>query len=139
MSGREEHPRPKVFVGNSQQMLRDIKQSLKHLTRQPETKTQQPSQAVNAGLKANTTVVEQPPQSSVVVNRPVGHNPSRRFSGHAKALDQIRSSLKPYEAPESGYSSCTESCSTSQPAGETINKQVLEKLRMLGFDEVQYF
>ena len=135
MSGRKEHPRPLVLVGDGQQMLRDIKQSLKHFTRQSETKTQQPS-ASNAGPKANTTVEEQEPQSSLVVNRPVGHTPNRRFLGHASALDQIRI---PYEASESGYSSCAESCNSSQSAEETIDEEVLEKLRVLGFDEVQYF
>lgn len=131
MSGsREEQMKPKVFVGNSQQMLRDIKQSLKHLTRQPEGRTQQTT-ASNAGARVNATVVEQ----AAVMNRPIGHNPNRRFSGHAKALAEIRSSLKPFEAPESGYSSCSESTSSTQPAGEAISKRLLEQLKVMGLDE----
>lgn len=62
------------------------------------------------------------------------HNPNRRFSGHARALAEIRSSLKPFEATESGYSSCNEGQSCTQP--ESINKQVLDQLRAAGVEEV---
>lgn len=138
MSGREGEPppRPKIFVGNSQQMLRDIKQSLKHLTRQPEARISQQTAASNEGPKINATVVDpRAQQASGVANRPMVHNPNRRFSGHAKALAEIRSSLKPFETPESGYSSCSESSTCAQPAGESINKQVLEQLRAIGLDD----
>ena len=133
-----DQPKPKVYVGNHQQMLRDIKQSLKHLTRQPEVRTTQQTVASNTISKINSTGVEQTAQASGVnvSNKPMVHNPNRRFSGHARALAEIRSSLKPFETPESGYSSCSESPSCTQPVGETINKQVLEQLRAIGLDEV---
>lgn len=132
-----ESTKPRTYVGNSQQMLRDIKQSLKHLSRQPEARGTQQTTASNTGPKGSATVVEAVSQASgVAANRPMVHNPNRRFSGHAKALAEIRSMLKPFETPESGYSSCSESSSCTQPAGESINKQVLEQLRAMGLDEV---
>lgn len=127
-----EQMKPKVFVGNHQQMLRDIKQSLKHLTRQPEVKTsQQPS---DSATKTTSAIFEPANQVSGVSNKPMVHNPNRRFSGHARALAEIRSSLKPFEATESGYSSCNEGQSCTQP--ESINKQVLDQLRAAGVEEV---
>lgn len=127
-----EQMKPKVFVGNHQQMLRDIKQSLKHLTRQPEVKnSQQPS---DSAIKTTSAIFEPTNQASGLSNKPMVHNPSRRFSGHARALAEIRSSLKPFEATESGYSSCNEGQSCTQP--ESINKQVLDQLRAAGVEEV---
>ena len=134
-----EQPKPKVYIGNQQQMLRDIKQSLKHLTRQPEVRATQQTVASNTISKVNSTGVEATAQASGLVNvanKPMVHNPNRRFSGHTRALAEIRSSLKPFETPESGYSSCSESPSCTQPVGETINKQALEQLRAIGLDEV---
>lgn len=127
MAEREGEPARKIaFVGNSQQMLRDIKQSLRHLKRQPEQQrpeatriSQQP--ATSAG--SNSVTVGEPNAT-----RPLAQNPNRRIS-HAKALAEIRSSLKPFETTESGYSSCSES-------GESINKQFFSTLKALGFDEV---
>lgn len=126
-----EQMKPKVFVGNHQQMLRDIKQSLKHLTRQPEVKnSQQPN---DSAIKTTSAIFEPTNQASGLSNKPMVHNPSRRFSGHARALAEIRSSLKPFEATESGYSSCNEGQSCTQP--ESINKQVLDQLRAAGVEE----
>lgn len=129
MAEREGEPARKIaFVGNSQQMLRDIKQSLRHLKRQPEQQrpeatriSQQP--ATSAG--SNAVIVGHAEPNAT---RPMAQNPNRRIS-HAKALAEIRSSLKPFETTESGYSSCSES-------GESINKQFLSQLKALGFDEV---
>lgn len=132
---REQHRvpeqlKPKLFVGNHQQMLRDIEQSLKHLKKKPEKKrTQQPT-ASNTATKATTAVFEPTSQARGLSNKPVVHNPSRRFSGHEKALAEIKSSLKPFETPESGYSSCNESSISTQP--ESINKRVLDQLRAVG-------
>lgn len=129
-----EQPKPKIFVGNHQQMLRDIKQSLKHLTRQPEGRNpQQTAASSSTGPRKNATVVESTAQGSGAVNKTMVHNPNRRFSGHAKILAEIKSSLKPFETPESGYSSCSEGPSCTSP--ESINKQVLDQLRAIGLDE----
>ena len=130
MAEREGEPARKIaFVGNSQQMLRDIKQSLRHLKRQPEQQrpettriSQQP--ATSAGCNSVTVGQHAEPNAT----RPMAQNPNRRIS-HAKALAEIRSSLKPFETTESGYSSCSES-------GESVNKQFLNQLKALGFDEV---
>lgn len=129
MAEREgEQARKIAFVGNSQQMLRDIKQSLRHLKRQPEQQRpettrilQQP--ATSAG-SSSVTVGHAEPNAA----RSMAQNPSRRIS-RARALAEIRSSLKPFETTESGYSSCSES-------GESINKQFLSQLMAMGFDEV---
>lgn len=131
MAEREGEPARKIaFVGNSQQMLRDIKQSLRHLKRQPEQQrpettriSQQP--ATSAGSNSVTVGQHAEPNTT----KPMAQNSSRRIS-HAKALAEIRSSLKPFETTESGYSSCSES-------GESINKQFLSQLKALGFDEVR--
>ena len=112
-------------------MLRDIKQSLRHLKRQPEQQRpettrilQQP--ATSAGSNSVTVGQHAEPNTT----RSMAQNPNRRITGsHAKALAEIRSSLKPFETTESGYSSCSES-------GESINKQFLSQLKALGFDEV---
>lgn len=103
---------PPTYVGNHPQMLRDINDTLRHLrNRQPTP------EALNGN--GTTNAPRQPP---------------RRISGqHAKALAEIRSSLEPYAASESGYSSCSE-CST--PSAETVNRQFLNQLKAVGYDEV---
>lgn len=126
---REGEPtRRTTYVGNSQQMLRDIKKSLQHLKRQPEQPqrlSQQPV-ATPSSNTATTVVHEQTTQPNA---SRIAHNPNRRGMSHAKALAEIRSSLKPFEATESGYSSCSEN-------GEAINKQYLmSQLKAMGLDE----
>lgn len=126
---REGEPtRRTTYVGNSQQMLRDIKKSLQHLKRQPEQPqrlSQQPA-ATPSSNTATTVVHEQTTQPNA---SRIAHNPNRRGMSHAKALAEIRSSLKPFEATESGYSSCSEN-------GEAINKQYLmSQLKAMGLDE----
>lgn len=126
---REGEPtRRTTYVGNSQQMLRDIKKSLQHLKRQPEQPqrlSQQPA-ATPSSNTATTVVHEQTTQPNA---SRIAYNPNRRGMSHAKALAEIRSSLKPFEATESGYSSCSEN-------GEAINKQYLmSQLKAMGLDE----
>lgn len=134
MSVREgETTRRTTYVGNSQQMLRDIRQSLMHLRRQPEQRQEPPrisqqSAAAPSSNAATTVVQESTTQANAT--RPIAHNQNRRGMSHAKALAEIRSSLKPFETTESGYSSCSES-------GESINKQYLmSQLKAMGLDEV---
>lgn len=133
MSVREgETTRRTTYVGNSQQMLRDIRQSLMHLRRQPEQRQEPPrisqqSAAAPSSNAATTVVQESTTQANAT--RPIAHNQNRRGMSHAKALAEIRSSLKPFETTESGYSSCSES-------GESINKQYLmSQLKAMGLDE----
>lgn len=132
MSMREgEQTRRTTYVGNSQQMLRDIKKSLQHLKRQPEQpqRLSQQAAATPSSNAATTVVHEQTTQANATR---IVHNPNRRGMSHAKALAEIRSSLKPFEATESGYSSCSEN-------GEAFNKQYLMgQLKAMGLDEVLY-
>lgn len=131
MAEREGEPAARriAYVGNSQLMLRDIKQSLRHLSRQPEQRVQEASrisqQPATSGSNV-ATVAETASQSNA--SRSMAQNPNRRIST-ARALAEIRSSLKPFETTESGYSSCSES-------GESINKQFLSQLKAMGLDEV---
>lgn len=123
-----EQTRRTTYVGNSQQMLRDIKKSLQHLKRQPEQpqRLSQQAAATPSSNAATTVVHEQTTQANATR---IVHNPNRRGMSHAKALAEIRSSLKPFEATESGYSSCSEN-------GEAFNKQYLMgQLKAMGLDE----
>lgn len=130
MAEREGEPAARriAYVGNSQQMLRDIKQSLRHLSRQPEQRPEAPriSQQPASSSSNVATVAEIPPQANA--SRTMTQNPSRR-TFTARALAEIRSSLKPFETTESGYSSSSE-------CGESMNKQFLSQLRAMGLDEV---
>lgn len=108
---------PPTFVGNQQQMLRDIRENLRHLHRQS-PKPQGSEGAKVCGSEAPNGNRQQ----------------NRRISGqHQKALAEIRSSLEPYATSESGYSSCSE-CST--PSADGINRQYLNQLKAIGYDEV---
>lgn len=131
MAEREGEPAARriAYVGNSQLMLRDIKQSLRHLSRQPDQRpeaTRISQQSATPGSNV-ATVAETTLQANA--SRPMAQNSNRRIST-ARALAEIRSSLKPFETTESGYSSCSES-------GEAINKQFLSQLKAMGLDEVR--
>ena len=138
--------RPLMYVGNSQFMLREIRESLQHLKRQSDRQESSGSQ-LRSG--SNTTL------TGNVGEQSSQHNPNRRFSGHAKTLAEIRNSLEPYatttpsmneftsavdpystQLPESGYSSSSE-CSTFSSSGESANRQYLNQLKPMGLDEVR--
>lgn len=148
MAEQETRPKRQVYVGNSQRMLSEIRESLKHLKRKPEN-VQQKQQTIETRTSAAFTEnVSTAPSSSgtsqhltnATRNFPHNNNNNNRRSsyGHpsyAPQLAEIRNSIEPYfyGACESGYSSCSE-CST--PSAETINKQFLHQLVTIGFEEV---
>ncbi|XP_070568259.1 serine/threonine-protein kinase LATS1-like [Ptychodera flava] len=115
--------RPKTFpnttyVGNSRQMLKEIRESLKHL-QIPEqipgsSKTSSPLRGSSSDTQpADATRQRQP----------------TKFSSHQKALDKIRTSLQPYEnAFQNGL----------DPTGATpaqVNRAMVHQLMQHGYDE----
>ncbi|EDO36033.1 predicted protein, partial [Nematostella vectensis] len=114
--------RPQPYVGNSQQMLKEIRESLKHLPRQQQG--QQPTGDVRTS-GATTCITPVTTQ----LNR--GQQNRVNANGKARALAEIRNSLEPYAACESGYSSCTESTAHL----ENINKQLNHQLMAIGYDQ----
>ncbi|MEE6517332.1 hypothetical protein FKM82_027495 [Ascaphus truei] len=104
------HMRPKTFpasnyMGNSRQMLLEIRESLRHLPK--------PSNAAKA--EQGAPKAEDPRQ---------GRNPPKFVTYH-KALAEIRNSLLPF-ANASG---------SSQRGGSEVNRQMFHDLQAAGFDE----
>ena len=141
MAEQETRPKRQVYVGNSQKMLSEIRESLKHLKRKPENSQQRQQTIETKTSAAFTENVSTAPTSSASsqhftnTTRSYTLNNNNRRSSYAPQLAEIRSSLEPYfyGTCESGYSSCSE-CST--PSAETINKQFLQQLVAIGFEEV---
>lgn len=135
---QEESKEPKrrqghqTLIMNNQQMLREIRESLKHLQRGKDppigTPTGEARTTASVSSETSATSVSLAPSSSTKSS-----HQARRFSGsgHAETLAKIRSSLEPYAASESGYSSCSESSTAD------INRQFLHQLVAIGFDEVR--
>lgn len=130
--------RPPTMVMNSQQMLREIRESLLHLRRQP----QDPKCGVPVTEVRTTAAPTSENAASSITSTPGIPNSryplqNRRFSGsgHAETLAKIRSSLEPYAASESGYSSCSESTASYT---DGISRAYLKQLVAIGYDEVSY-
>ncbi|XP_030053918.1 serine/threonine-protein kinase LATS1 isoform X1 [Microcaecilia unicolor] len=103
--------RPKTFpasnyAGNSQQMLLEIRESLRNLPK--------PSDATKVEHSLGKMTVEDPRQGRSV-----------KFGTYHKALQEIRNSLQPF-ANETGSSS---------RVSPEINQQMLQELQAAGFDE----
>lgn len=130
--------RPTTMVMNSHQMLREIRESLIHLRRQPQdsksgiptTEVRTTGAPTSENAACSLTSTPGVPNSRYPLQ-------NRRFSGsgHAETLAKIRSSLEPYAASESGYSSCSESTASST---DGINRQYLKQLVAIGYDEVSF-
>jgi hypothetical protein len=136
MAQEEIKKRPPTLVMNSHQMLREIRESLLHLRRQP----QDPLTGMPATDVRTSGAPTSENASSSVSSTPGMPNSryplqTRRFSGsgHAETLAKIRSSLEPYAASESGYSSCSESNASNT---DGIHRQFLHQLVAIGYDEV---
>ncbi|XP_066471706.1 serine/threonine-protein kinase LATS1 isoform X2 [Tiliqua scincoides] len=104
--------RPKTFpasnyTGSSQQMLQEIRESLRNLPK--------PSEAAKVDQNVGKVLTEDPRQ---------GRNPPKFVTYH-KALQEIRNSLLPF---------ANESSSSSRGTSE-INRQMLQDLQAAGFDE----
>lgn len=144
MADQETRPKRQQYVGNSQKMLSEIRESLKHLKRKPENSQLPQRQAIETRTKgAITENVSTVPTSSAPAQQlsnatrsfPLNNNRRSSVQSYAQQLAEIRSSLEPYATCESGYSSCSE-CST--PSAETMNRQFhsfLQQLVAIGFDE----
>uniref|UniRef100_W5NK60 non-specific serine/threonine protein kinase n=1 Tax=Lepisosteus oculatus TaxID=7918 RepID=W5NK60_LEPOC len=107
--------RPKTFPasnygGSSHQMLQEIRESLRHLSR-PSDAPKMESGAAGKGP------VEDPRQQ--------GRNSNPKFNTYHKALQEIRKSLMPFanESGSSGRGTCE------------VNKQMLMELQNAGFEE----
>lgn len=108
--------RPKTFPasnysGNSQQMLQEIRESLRNLTR--------PSDAPKADVSAGKGPPDDPRQQ--------GRSTNPRNPHHHRALQEIRKSLMPFA-----------NGTTSSGHTTDINKHMLQVLQDAGFDEVMY-
>ncbi|XP_045150322.1 serine/threonine-protein kinase LATS1 isoform X2 [Echinops telfairi] len=104
--------RPKTFpassyIGNSRQMLQEIRESLRNLSK--------PSDAAKAEHNMSKMAAEDPRQ---VRNPP-------KFGTHHKALQEIRNSLLPF---------ANETSSSSRSTSE-VNSQTFQDLHTTGFDE----
>lgn len=107
--------RPKTFPasnysGNSQQMLQEIRESLRNLSR--------PSDAPKADGNAGKGPLDDPRQQ--------GRSTNPRNPHHHRALQEIRKSLMPFAFNET----------TSSGHTTDINKHMLQVLQDAGFDEV---
>lgn len=107
--------RPKTFPasnysGNSQQMLQEIRESLRNLSR--------PSDAPKADGSAGKGPPDDPRQQ--------GRSTNPRNPHHHRALQEIRKSLMPFAFNET----------TSSGHTTDINKHMLQVLQDAGFDEV---
>lgn len=105
--------RPKTFpasnyTGSSQQMLHEIRESLRNLPK--------PSEATKAEQRGNKISSEDPRQ---------GRNPPKFVTYH-KALQEIRNSLLPF----------ANEASSSVRGTSEVNRQMLQDLQAAGFDEV---
>ncbi|XP_051731029.1 serine/threonine-protein kinase LATS1 isoform X1 [Ctenopharyngodon idella] len=105
--------RPKTFPasnysGNSQQMLQEIRESLRNLTR--------PSDAPKADVSAGKGPPDDPRQQ--------GRSTNPRNPHHHRALQEIRKSLMPFA-----------NGTTSSGHTTDINKHMLQVLQDAGFDE----
>lgn len=108
--------RPKTFpassyTGSSQQMLQEIRESLRNLPK--------PSDAAKADHSMGKMLSEDPRQ---------GRNPPKFVTYH-KVLQEIRNSLLPF---------ANETTSAVKGTSE-VNRQMLQDLQAAGFDEVEYF
>lgn len=130
---KEPKRRHQTLIMNNQQMLREIRESLKHLQRGKDPPIGTPSDQARTVASASSETNSASSVSLASSNSGKFHNQARRFSGsgHAETLAKIRSSLEPYAASESGYSSCSESSNYVD-----INRQFLHQLVAIGFDEV---
>ncbi|KAL0163733.1 hypothetical protein M9458_039486, partial [Cirrhinus mrigala] len=106
--------RPQTFPasnygGNSQQMLQEIRESLRNLSRPPDAP------------KTDMTVGKGPPDDA----RQQGRSNNPRNPHHHRALQEIRRSLMPFanETTSSGHTA-------------DINRHMLQELQDAGFDEV---
>lgn len=104
--------RPKTFpasnyTGSSRQMLQEIRESLRNLSK--------PSDAAKAEHSVNKMLTEDPRQA---------RNPPK-FGMHHKALLEIRNSLLPFANETSSSSRCP----------PEVNPQMLQDLQAAGFDE----
>ena len=140
MAEQKTRPKREVYVGNSQKMLMEIRESLKHLKRKPENVHQKQQFSETRTSAAFTENVSTTPTSSATsqhLANAVRTFPmsNQRRSSYAQQLAEIRNSIEPYVhgTCESGYSSPSE-CST--PSAESINKQFLQQLVAIGFEEV---
>lgn len=108
--------RPKTFpasnyTGSSQQMLQEIRESLRNLPK--------PSDAAKADHSLGKMLSEDPRQ---------GRNPPKFLTYH-KVLQEIRNSLLPF---------ANEATSAVKGTSE-VNQQMLQDLQAAGFDEVKCF
>lgn len=108
--------RPKTFpasnyTGSSQQMLQEIRESLRNLPK--------PSDAAKADHSMGKMLPEDPRQ---------GRNPPKFVTYH-KVLQEIRNSLLPF---------ANEATSAVKGTSE-VNRQMLQDLQAAGFDEVKCF
>ena len=143
MAEQETRPKRQTYVGNSQKMLSEIRESLKHLKRKPENS--QPPQrnietrtsgAITENVSTMPSSIAPQQLSNATRSFSLGNNRRSSIHNYAQQLAEIRNSLEPYATCESGYSSCSE-CST--PSAETMNRQFqsfLQQLVAIGIDEV---
>lgn len=126
---RKRHP---TLIMNNQYMLREIKENLKHLQRRKPAQIGTPSNEARTTASASSEDAACSVSLTPSTSSKYSHQ-ARRFSGsgHAETLAKIRSSLEPYAASESGYSSCSETPNSD------VNRQYLHQLvTIAGFDEV---
>ncbi|XP_041108262.1 serine/threonine-protein kinase LATS1 isoform X2 [Polyodon spathula] len=106
--------RPKTFpasnyTGNSRQMLQEIRESLRNLSR--------PSDSAKTEQGSGKGVTEDPRQQ--------GRNSNPKFVTYHKALQEIRNSLLPFANEPS----------SSGRGGSEVNRQMLQDLQAAGFEE----
>ncbi|XP_058881133.1 serine/threonine-protein kinase LATS1-like [Acipenser ruthenus] len=106
--------RPKTFpasnyTGNSRQMLQEIRESLRNLSR--------PSESAKTEQGSGKGVTEDPRQQ--------GRNSNPKFVTYHKALQEIRNSLLPF----------ANETSSSGRGGSEVNRQMLQDLQAAGFEE----
>ncbi|XP_002738496.1 uncharacterized protein LOC100313645 [Saccoglossus kowalevskii] len=83
---------PSTYVGNSQQMLQEIRESLKHLQIQPEQ-----NQDLSSKNQTHRAASSDSGSSQMAAQQGASGRQQNRFGSHQKALAQIKNSLEPYQ------------------------------------------